>query len=236
MPAEPAESVEADPGSVQTDALSGPDDVTVQLEDVCIAPVGARSAVGEPGAAGGEVRGAGGPVFVDASGRRSRRFRRLGVAVGVACAGYAAVIVATLLSGNSAAPWLPVPGQREDKPAGKVDTSPLPSASTTPTPPGTGAVTGPAVGAAATGTAVPGSGAPADAAGADASATAEPTPGTSTAPGATDSASPAVPTAGESPAPSATGTATAPAPTPTPTGPAHTPPGRTRHPHPKLSL
>ncbi|MEU0431078.1 hypothetical protein ABZ153_05430 [Streptomyces sp. NPDC006290] len=77
-----------------------------------------------------------GPVFVDESGRRSRRFRRLGMLVAVACAVYAVVIVATLLSGNSNAPWLPVPGQEEDQPVGQVDTSPLPSQSVNPS--GTG--------------------------------------------------------------------------------------------------
>ncbi|MGH4032803.1 hypothetical protein ACQB60_28150 [Actinomycetota bacterium Odt1-20B] len=79
-----------------------------------------------------------GPVFVDETGRRSRRYRRIGVIVGLACAAYAVVIVATLLSGNSSAPWLPVQGSKpeSDKPAGKVDTSQLPtdpaSPSTTP--------------------------------------------------------------------------------------------------------
>ncbi|MEU6589236.1 hypothetical protein ABZ923_08385 [Streptomyces sp. NPDC046881] len=181
----------------------------------------------------GGPRGSDGPVFVDESGRRSRRFRRLGQAVAVACAGYAAVIVATLLSGNSAAPWLPVPGQHADRPASKVDTSPLPSASTTPTPPGTGTVTGPAVGTVETGTAVPASGSPAAA---DVSAAGEPSAGTSSAPGTTASPSPAAPSTAQTPAPSASATATAPAPTPTPSGRTHTPPGRTRHPHPKLSL
>ncbi|MEU8932585.1 hypothetical protein AB0D30_22205 [Streptomyces sp. NPDC048409] len=69
------------------------------------------------------------PVFVDASGRRSRRFRRIGTAVGLACAVYAVVIVVTLLSGSSDAPWLPVPGQNHDRPAGKVDDSPRPARS-----------------------------------------------------------------------------------------------------------
>ncbi|GGN38604.1 hypothetical protein [Streptomyces fuscichromogenes] len=67
------------------------------------------------------------PVFVDESGRRSRRFRRIGMAVGLVCAVYAVVIVATLLSGSSDAPWLPVPGQNGDRPAGRVDDSPRPS-------------------------------------------------------------------------------------------------------------
>ena len=65
-----------------------------------------------------------GPVFVDETGRRSRRFRRIGMVVGIACAVYAVVIVATLLSGNSNAPWLPVPGQQDEQPAGQVETQP----------------------------------------------------------------------------------------------------------------
>ncbi|MEU6226657.1 hypothetical protein [Streptomyces sp. NPDC047042] len=74
-----------------------------------------------------------GPVFVDETGRRSRRYRRIGIVVGISCAVYAVVIVATLLSGNSDAPWLPVPGQQDEQPAGQVETSPLPSESAEPT-------------------------------------------------------------------------------------------------------
>jgi hypothetical protein len=69
------------------------------------------------------------PVFVDESGRRSRRFRRIGIVIALACGVYAVVIVATLLSGNSNAPWLPVPGQKQDPSAGQVDTPPLPEQS-----------------------------------------------------------------------------------------------------------
>lgn len=60
------------------------------------------------------------------------RLRRLGVAVGIACSVYALVIVATLVSGNSSAPWLPLPGQGDDTPAGKVETSSVPSVSESP--------------------------------------------------------------------------------------------------------
>ncbi|MFD5629519.1 MULTISPECIES: hypothetical protein [unclassified Streptomyces] len=74
-----------------------------------------------------------GPVFVDESGRRSRRYRRLGMVVGLACAVYAVVILVTLLSGNSNAPWIPMPGQQADQPAGEVDTSPLPAETVSPT-------------------------------------------------------------------------------------------------------
>ncbi|MBO1337549.1 hypothetical protein [Streptomyces sp. VRA16 Mangrove soil] len=122
------------------DALPGqthdPHEVTVQLD-------GAGRLLGEMIAAGklpGEA-GAGPdpggdkevPVFVDDSGRRSRTFRRFGVAVGLACAVYAVVIVATLLSGNSSAPWLP--GLSEDqKSADTVDTqTELPADSASPT-------------------------------------------------------------------------------------------------------
>jgi hypothetical protein len=73
------------------------------------------------------------PVFVDESGRRSRRYRRIGIAAGAACAVYAAVMVATLLSGNSHAPWLPVPGQGEDKEAGRVENPPRPADPAEPT-------------------------------------------------------------------------------------------------------
>ncbi|WP_143074862.1 hypothetical protein [Streptomyces mangrovisoli] len=95
-----------------------PNEVTVQLDS---AP--------DPSGGAPAPSASDSPVFVDASGRRSRRFRRIGLFVGVACAVYAAVIVVTLMSGNSSAPWLPVPGQGGGKPAGKVDPSPSPSGS-----------------------------------------------------------------------------------------------------------
>jgi hypothetical protein len=112
-----------DPGSATHD----PHEVTVQLDGISLQrDTMLRPAKDGPGA-GGE--GSDGPVFVDESGRRSRRFRRIGIAVGIACAVYAVVIVATLLSGNSNAPWLPVQGPKEDQPAGQVDTPPLPAES-----------------------------------------------------------------------------------------------------------
>jgi hypothetical protein len=108
-----------------------PNEVTVQLDGA------GREVSGRPaGAAPGGPERSDGPVFVDESGRRSRRYRRLGVIVGIACAVYAVVIVATLLSGNSSAPWLPVPGQQKDRPAGKVETSPLPADPARPVSPG----------------------------------------------------------------------------------------------------
>lgn len=68
-----------------------------------------------------------GPVFVDESGRRSHRFRRLGIVVGIACAAYLVVILAAILSGSPNAPWLPRSDQDADTPAGRVDASLGPS-------------------------------------------------------------------------------------------------------------
>ncbi|MGI5455280.1 hypothetical protein ACQEWB_19295 [Streptomyces sp. CA-249302] len=104
-----------------------PHEVTVQLDAVALQQdLRLRKAEGD-GAEGGD-----GPVFVDESGRRSRRFRRLGIAVAMACAVYAVVIVVTLLSGSSDAPWLPVPGQQDEQPAGQVEPSTVPTESAPP--------------------------------------------------------------------------------------------------------
>ncbi|MFI1566271.1 hypothetical protein ACH4ZX_24985 [Streptomyces sp. NPDC020490] len=112
-----------------TEHTHDPHEVTVQLDAVSLQQdMGLRRAKG--GAAGGD--GSDRPVFVDESGRRSRRFRRIGVAIGLACAVYAVVIVMTLLSGSSDAPWLPVPGQKDEQPADEVDTSPQPSGTADP--------------------------------------------------------------------------------------------------------
>lgn len=164
--------------------------------------------------------GSDGPVFVDESGRRSRRYRRLGMLVGLACAVYAVVILVTLLSGNSNAPWIPMPGQQEDQPAGQVDTSPLPAETADPT--GTGSAspgasatasdgTTPAPGAsptpAASGTAAnPGTSTDPDP---SASATTSPDPVTSTTP---DPDPEPTDTATNSPDPTPTDTATTPDP------------------------
>ena len=192
-----------------------PNEVTVQLD-------GAGRRLDDPlvqrsnGAPGSPEAGDGsdGPVFVDESGRRSRRFRRLGILVGLACAVYAVVIVVTLLSGNSNAPWLPVPGQGEDQPAGQVDTSPLPTDADPAKPSGSGAG-GVAPGASPT-----------------VSGGTRPSPGASTSPGA--SASPTDPAASTGPKPSTSttakpdpGTSTTKAPAPEPSNPVVDPPGPT---------
>ncbi|MEU4051562.1 hypothetical protein AB0F09_20480 [Streptomyces olivaceus] len=132
------EDAEADAG----DHTHDPHEVTVQLDAVQLGDGVIRRADSghRKGKAGPEASD--GPVFVDSSGRRSRLYRRLGILVGIACAVYAVVIVSTLLSGNSDAPWLPVPGQEEGKPAGQVDTTPLPSEPAQPS--ATGTATAPA--------------------------------------------------------------------------------------------
>lgn len=104
-----------------------PHEVTVQLDAVQLGGGFVRQV--EEGIGVGPAAPADRPVFVDESGRRSRRFRRIGMAIALSCGVYAVVIVATLLSGNSNAPWLPVPGQQEGAPAGQVDTPPLPEQS-----------------------------------------------------------------------------------------------------------
>ncbi|MGA4898848.1 hypothetical protein ACPCAJ_13305 [Streptomyces griseoincarnatus] len=109
-----------DPGTAE--ATHDPHEVTVQLDAV---QIGAGGVLRRSPGAGAAPEAA--PVFVDESGRRNRLYRRIGLAVGLACAGYAVVMVATLLSGNSDAPWMPVPGQ-EEKPSGQVETTPRPSA------------------------------------------------------------------------------------------------------------
>lgn len=59
-----------------------------------------------PGPGGGESRS----VFVDSTGRRSRTFRRFGWAVTVVCACYATTVAASLVGGDSSAPFLRIPG------------------------------------------------------------------------------------------------------------------------------
>ncbi|MET7284264.1 hypothetical protein [Streptomyces sp. NPDC005573] len=190
----------------------------VQLGDVRMSP------------AAGPVRKAGrdaadGPVFVDESGRRSRTFRRLGMAVAVACAVYAVVIVATLMSGSSDAPWLPVSQhpQGKDKQAGKVESSPTPEESGPASGTG-GAVPAPGTtvsGVMASSPAATASGTGSKAATAPPGASATPSP-TATGPASGTAGGAASPGAGTSapPAPATTAPGVPAAPTAAPTVPA----------------
>ncbi|WP_254401620.1 hypothetical protein [Streptomyces sp. AC555_RSS877] len=202
-----------------SDPAHDPHEVTVQLDGIGqqLEDLLVRQAKGgDPGADPAAGDGSDGPVFVDESGRRSRRYRRIGIAAGTACAVYAVVIVATLLSGNSNAPWLPVPGQQEGQPAGKIDTSPLPAESAPPS--GRAGVSPGPVPTVGNGTA-PAPGASATAPGATgrpgASADASPSP-TATAPGPGTGSTPANPT------PTTDAPVTTPPPDPTPTDPGPT--------------
>ncbi|MFF5967393.1 hypothetical protein ACFY64_27435 [Streptomyces collinus] len=144
----------AEPSGDTSDAdgeTHDPHEVTVQLDAVQLGDGLLRQVKEGPGAEAAADR----PVFVDESGRRSRRYRRIGMAVALVCGAYAVVIVATLMSGNSNAPWLPVPTKDDNPPAGQVDTPSLPaeSAPTTDTgatapgsTPATGQATAPAPG------------------------------------------------------------------------------------------
>ncbi|MGX2996927.1 hypothetical protein JNUCC64_22110 [Streptomyces sp. JNUCC 64] len=100
-----------------------PNEVTVQMDGLGRQLGELKAAAASPGEASPD-----GPVFVDETGRRSRLYRRIGMAVVTGCAVYACVIVATVVSGNSSAPWLPVP-ETQAEPAGKVKPSPRPEES-----------------------------------------------------------------------------------------------------------
>lgn len=67
-----------------------------------------------------------GPVFVDESGRRSKKFRRIGWVLALVCAGYAVTLVVALIGGNSNAPSLLIPGPADDQ-ADTAEETPGPS-------------------------------------------------------------------------------------------------------------
>ncbi|MFC9457729.1 hypothetical protein [Streptomyces sp. NPDC056983] len=138
------------------------------------------------------------PVFVDDSGRRNRRYRRFGAILGMICAVYAVVIVTTLLSGNSNAPWLPIQGEGRDKPAGKVDTSPLPADPEARPSSSAGATADPGASGTGEASSEPGAG---SSTGPDSSASAEPGDKPGTSPDPKPSSGPGKPKPGKSPDP-----------------------------------
>lgn len=67
-------------------------------------------------------------MFVDESGRRSKKFRRAGWVLAAVCACYAVTLVTALVGGSSTAPWLPGISQfAESKKKEKVEVEPAPS-------------------------------------------------------------------------------------------------------------
>ncbi|WP_351232665.1 hypothetical protein [Streptomyces sp. NPDC002133] len=97
-----------------------PNDVTVQLDGL------GRQLSELPGGPNPE-EGSDGPVFVDESGRRSKKFRRLGWVLAIACACYAITVVVALMGGNSKAPWLLIPGPAKEKATSEVEEQPGPT-------------------------------------------------------------------------------------------------------------
>lgn len=66
-----------------------------------------------------------GPVFVDTSGRRQRRVRRLGLLLAVPAVAYIAVLVSALLGGPGASSaYLPLPDSAEHHPRGPASGAP----------------------------------------------------------------------------------------------------------------
>ncbi|MEV6166010.1 hypothetical protein AB0L71_29675 [Streptomyces sp. NPDC052052] len=74
--------------------------------------------------------GADGPVFVDESGRRGKKLRRLGWGLAAVCACYGVTLTVALIGGSSSAPWLPLSGPEKHKDADVVQVSPAPTGST----------------------------------------------------------------------------------------------------------
>ncbi|MEV0536544.1 hypothetical protein [Kitasatospora sp. NPDC050463] len=70
------------------------------------------------------------PVFVDSSGRRQRRVRRLGLLLAVPAAGYLVLLASTVLGGPTvSAPFLPLPAPPSVAPPAPAD-EPVPPVST----------------------------------------------------------------------------------------------------------
>ncbi|MFI5757421.1 hypothetical protein [Streptomyces sp. NPDC051569] len=112
-----------------------PSDVTVeldglgrQLSELPVEP-GARPAEESDPARNAGPESSDRPVFVDASGRRSKKFRRAGWAVSLACACFAATVVVSIIGGNSSAPWLQIPGLADKKNPDTVEIQPAPTTS-----------------------------------------------------------------------------------------------------------
>ncbi|WP_244375842.1 hypothetical protein [Streptomyces ficellus] len=158
---------------------AGPDFGTAELPAVAASVPADGTAPASP-AAPVDAEPSDGPVFVDESGRRSKKFRRLGWVLATACAVYAITLVVSVIGGNSAAPWLLIPGPADEKKTETVQVEPAPSTSEAPKNDTPGAVPGAPAPTDSTGAVIP---RPAD--GGPEGVPATPRPGTSSAPGAT---------------------------------------------------
>ncbi|MFG2758666.1 hypothetical protein [Streptomyces wuyuanensis] len=98
-----------------------PNEVTIQIDSVEFRNLQAARMTPEA-----PQEDADGPVFVDESGRRSKKFRRIGWVLALACAGYAVTVLVALVGGNSSAPSLLIPGPADDK-ADTAEETPGPS-------------------------------------------------------------------------------------------------------------
>ncbi|MFB6614429.1 hypothetical protein ACIGFK_11385 [Streptomyces sp. NPDC085524] len=88
-----------------------------------------RITVGSPSAAEAEPS----PVFVDSSGRRQRRVRRLGWLLVVPAAAYVVLVLSSLFGGPTLrSPFLPAPRGADAAPSKAPAAEPQPSASTAP--------------------------------------------------------------------------------------------------------
>ncbi|GAA2479696.1 hypothetical protein GCM10010393_07800 [Streptomyces gobitricini] len=172
-------------------AVGGVEGLTAELPAVTTAiPVGASapvppSAPAPPSASRSvptDQELSDGPVFVDESGRRSKKFRRLGWVLATACAVYAITLVVSVIGGNSAAPWLLIPGPADEKKTETVQVEPAPSTSEAPEDGLPGTVPGAPAPTDSSGEAVP---QPAD--GGSQGVPATPRPGTPSAPDSTPS-------------------------------------------------
>ncbi|WP_338677029.1 hypothetical protein V1460_31665 [Streptomyces sp. SCSIO 30461] len=119
--------------AVELQDLDGLNELTVQLDGLGQQITERSRLAGSttlPGASTGPEPSEG-PVFVDQSGRRSRKLRRIGWVLAVACACYAVTLVAALIGGNSRAPWLLIPGPEGEQNTGTVQEQPVPTGSST---------------------------------------------------------------------------------------------------------
>ncbi|MFJ9682500.1 hypothetical protein ACIRP2_31275 [Streptomyces sp. NPDC101194] len=77
----------------------------IAIENDPTPPGRRRRHAGMPGSRAGAGAGSQeGPVFVDSSGRRARLLRRAGIALGIACVGYVAVLGLAFAGGISMSP------------------------------------------------------------------------------------------------------------------------------------